>query len=121
MSSPTQRALKDARELGFTAQVVERFNIYAKVRVDLFGCIDIVAIREGIGILGIQACADGSHAARMTKAKSEPKIQTWIAAGGRFEVWSYGLRGARGKRKTWTLRREELKIAPDFSTPGGKA
>lgn len=112
MSSPTQRALKDLRALGFQAQVVEKYNAFARIRIDLFGCIDIVAVREGVGILGVQACAAASHAARMTKAKAEPKLRLWLAAGARFEVWSYGLKGAKGKRKKYTLRREELTREP---------
>ena len=108
MSSPTQRALADLRSLGFVAQVVERFNPHAKVRQDLFGCIDIVAVREGCGILGVQACAGASHAARRAKSLAEPRLRAWLAAGGRFEVFSYAKRGGRGERKRWQLRREEL-------------
>ena len=108
MISPTKRALADLRSLGFVAQVVERFNPYAKVRQDLFGCIDIVAVREGCGILGVQACAGASHAARRAKSLAEPRLRAWLAAGGRFEVFSYAKRGGRGERKRWQLRREEI-------------
>jgi hypothetical protein len=38
-------------------------------------------------------------------------LQDWLKAGGRFEVVSWAKRGARGKRKVWTVRREELTIA----------
>lgn len=108
-TSPTARALADLRELGFAAQVVERFCIYSKRRIDLFGFIDIVAMHAGVGLLGIQATSDSNHAARVTKIKASPLFPVWLAAGGRVEVWSYGLRGDRGSRKTWTLRREEVK------------
>lgn len=107
--SPTQRSLKHLRELGFTAQVVERWNHFAKIRQDLFGIIDVLAMRPGIGILGVQATSDSNHAARMAKAKAEPRIREWIESGGRIEVWSWGLRGGRGERKLWTLRREEIR------------
>lgn len=106
--TPTQRALADLREEGWTAQVVEKWNPYARIRQDLFGCIDIVAVKADGGILGVQACAGASHAARVTKAKAEPKLAVWLAAGGKFQVWSYAKRGARGKRKVWTRRVEEL-------------
>lgn len=108
MTSPTQRTLAHARDLGFLAQVVERFNPHARVRVDLFGVIDIVAVHDGCGVLGIQACAGGSHAARRTKAMETDGLKRWLSAGGRFELWSWSKRGERGKRKLWTLRREEL-------------
>lgn len=109
MSSPTQRALAHARKFGFIAQVVERWNSYAKVRVDLFGVIDVVAI-AGDHILGIQATSGANHAARRTKALQEKRLRGWLAAGGRFEIWSYAKRGARGKRKVWELRREPITL-----------
>lgn len=114
--SPTQRSLAFCRRRGMTAQVVERWNPYARVRHDLFGCIDIVAcVAPGFappgirnGILGIQACAAASHAARRAKAMAEPRLRQWLDAGGQFEIWSWGKKGARGKRKLWELRREAL-------------
>jgi hypothetical protein len=86
--------------------------MHARVRVDLFGVIDLVAVKQGVGIIGIQACAGGSHAARRAKAQAEPRLLEWLLSGGRFEVWSVAKQGARGKRKVWTVRREEL-IARD--------
>lgn len=106
--SPTSRSLAECRRRGWIAQVVEKWNPHARVRQDLFGCIDIVAVQEG-QILGIQACAGSSHAARRDKALAEPRLRAWLDAGARFEVWSWAKQGPRGKRKTWTLRREEVK------------
>ncbi len=108
--SPTQRALADLRKLGYTVQVVERWNPYAKIRQDLFGFIDIIAMRPG-ELLGVQACAGASHAARREKALSEPRLRTWLEAGGKAEIWSYAKQGPRGKVKMWTLRRETLRMA----------
>ncbi len=110
-SKPTQRCLKDLKDLGFERQVVERFCIFSKRRIDLFGIIDILAIRPGIGVLGIQVTSGSNHAARRTKACAEPRLKMWLDSGGRFEIWSYAKKGARGKRKTWQLFREELKVA----------
>jgi len=110
-SSPTQRALKDLRSLGFVAAVVERFNPHAKVRQDLFGFIDIVACFPEFGVLGVQACAGASHAARRAKILAEPRVRPWLESGGRVEVWSYRRAGAAGRRKVWTLRREEVVLA----------
>lgn len=104
-TSPTQRALAECKRRGWTAQVVERWNQYAKVRQDLFGVIDIVALTPD-GILGIQACAGASHAARRTKIEEEPRAQKWKDAGGKLAVWSFAQRGAAGARKQWTLREE---------------
>jgi len=107
--SPTQRSLAHARKLGMTCQVVEKWNPHAKIRQDLFGCIDILAMDDsGKGLLGIQACAGASHAARREKAFNEPRLKQWLLQPARFEVWSWSKQGPRGKRKLWTLRREEL-------------
>jgi hypothetical protein len=113
--SPTQRTLKEARLRGYEVQVVERWNPHAKVRVDLFGVIDLVAITaaeqlgcEPMRILGIQACAGGSHATRRAKILAEPRAKQWIEAGGLLSIWSWAKQGARGKRKTWTLRIEAI-------------
>lgn len=107
--SPTQRARAFCKEQGWVSQIVERWNSYAKVRQDLFGVIDLVVLDgQGGGPLGVQVCAGSSHAARRTKAESEPRLAHWLAAPARFEVWSYSKTGARGKRKLWTLRRESV-------------
>lgn len=124
--TPTQRALKDLRELGYTAQVVEKRVPYKNITQDLFGCIDIVAMRRGTvktalgwattpssGIVGIQVCAGASHAVRREKILDEPRARLWLQCGGSVEIWSYAKRGARGKRKTWQLRRESITLA-DF-------
>lgn len=105
--SPTQRTLKECRDRGWVAAVVEKWNPHARIRQDLFGCIDILAITP-TGIMGIQACAGSSHAARKTKALAEPRLNAWLGAGCVFEVWSWSKRGARGKRKTWALREERV-------------
>lgn len=109
MTSPTQRTLKFLRDGGHLAQVVERWNAYAKVRVDLFGVIDIVCVPlSGKGIIGVQACAGASHAARRTKSLAEPRLLTWLNAGGRFQIISWAKQGPRGKRKVWVPRVEEI-------------
>jgi hypothetical protein len=105
--SPTARSLAECRKRGWTAQVVERWNQYARVRVDLFGCIDLVALTRQ-GILAIQACAGGDHAKRMAKVLAEPRTKLWLGDGGRFEVWSWSKLGAVGKRKTWQLRTSDV-------------
>lgn len=108
-TSPTSRTLSQLKDWGFTAQVVERWNPYAKIRQDLFGFADIVAVRPGIsGTLYIQCCEGSSHAARREKILGVEAARTVIDAGNKVEVWSWAKRGDRGKRKVWTLRREEI-------------
>jgi hypothetical protein len=110
MSSPTSRSLQHAKKLGWHAQVVERWNQYARVRQDLFGCIDVLAI-AGDKLIGIQATSGNNHASRVAKALKEPRLRAWLAAGALFEVWSWAKQGKAGKRKLWTLRREPLELS----------
>ena len=138
--TPTQRTLAECRRRGWTAAVVEKWNPHARIRQDLFGCIDILAVtpptlgdrdachceawsetecacggyQAMLGfpgrIIGIQACAGSSHAARVAKAKAEPRLKAWLDAEAKFVIWSWSKRGPRGKRKTWVLREEEVRL-----------
>ena len=84
-TSPTQRSLKRLRELGYTVQVVEKWNPHAKVRQDLFGFIDLLAIRKG-EVLGVQACARGDIAKRAQKIADHENVGIVRQAGIRIEV-----------------------------------
>ena len=113
-TSPTQRALALCRKYGWTAQVVERWNPYARVRQDLFGCIDLVVLDgSSYGPLGVQVTSGSGHSARVKKSIAEPRVAEWLRSGARFEVWSFSLRGPRGKRKLWTLRAQMLVLSGD--------
>ena len=69
----------------------------------MFGCIDIVAIKQGTGIVGIQATTTSHIQERIDKALKEPKIKEWLACGGLFWVWGWSKKGAKGKRKLWMV------------------
>ncbi len=106
MGSPTSRSLDWCRKRGGIAQVVERFNSYAKIRIDLFGIIDLIWIpSDHSAIYGIQATSGDNVAHRSEKALQEPRLRAWLRATGRFEVWGWRKLGDRGKRKLWSLRR----------------
>ncbi len=118
MTSPTQRALAFCKEQGWTVQVVEKWNAWAHIRQDLFGCIDLVVLDgAGGGPLGVQVTSGSNVSARLTKSRQEPRLQQWLASPARFEVWGYGKRkkrrkdGSYGKSYEWVLRRERLEAA----------
>lgn len=110
MSSPTQRCLADLKKFGATAQVVERFCHFSKRRIDLFGFIDILAM-IGPNLTAIQVTSADHHAARRTKLLADERSRAWLETGNLIEVWSYGKRGERGKRKTWQCRKEAIVLA----------
>lgn len=107
--TPTARTLQHLRKLGFIADVVERRLPRCFITRDAFGFGDILAARPGVGIVLIQATGgSGNFAKRKAKILAEPRAVEWIASGGRIEVWGWNKQGPRGKRKTWTLRREDI-------------
>lgn len=110
--SPTARTLQLLRDEGYTCQVVEHWNAFARRRVDLFQVIDVVAVRsDRPGVLGVQCTSASNAAARLTKAKETPALRVWLESGNGFEVHSHGKRGDRGKRKLWTCERRPLTLA----------
>ena len=110
-TSPTQRSLAYCRKNGWTVAVVERWNPFAKIRQDLFGCIDILVLDDlEQGPLAAQVTSGSGHSARKKKSLLEPRLEMWLKAPARFEVWSWSLKGPAGKRKLWTLRREPLTL-----------
>lgn len=116
MSSPTARTLAAYRGMGFTVHVTEKWNPHAKVRQDLFGIIDLLAISRNhhpseSGIIGIQACAGASHAARKKKMIAAPHTRTWLEAGGFLRIVSWSKQGKAGKRKVWVRRVENITLA----------
>ena len=113
--TPTQRALKVCKDQGWTAGIVEKWNPHAKIRQDLFGCIDLIVADEGEGILGVQVTSGSNVSARVEKAKAEVRLLAWLASGGRFEVWGFRkiaklkADGKKSKVKAYVIRRLEAR------------
>ena len=103
--SPTQRSLADLRARGMLAQVVERWVPRAKKRVDLFGFIDIVALGDLSGVIGIQVTTTSHLADRLRKIQGECQAAAmrWIGSGNHILLHGWSKKGPRGKRKVWTL------------------
>jgi hypothetical protein len=94
MPSPTARTLAYLRRQGFTAGVVERFIAGVGergqgIRRDFLGCIDLIAVKPGCPILGVQATSVGNLAARLKKARGVRELRAWLDAGAAFQVWGW--------------------------------
>jgi hypothetical protein len=106
MSSPTSRTLERLRKAGWTAQVTERWNAYAKIRQDLFGCIDIVAVKAGeVGVLGVQCTSRSNQSSRVKKCYASPIMATWLEARNSLQVWGW----AKSKGR-WDATVEEITL-----------
>jgi hypothetical protein len=107
--TPTQRSLKYLRDQGYTPWIVEKYNSFARIRQDLYGFIDIVAIRKDLpGVLGIQTTSGSNVSAHLLKIKENPHFLTWRAAGNLVHVHGWRKVGERGKRKLWDVRIEDV-------------
>jgi hypothetical protein len=100
--SPTQRSLEYLRELGYHCEVVEKWNPWKRVRQDLWGWCDILAIRRD-EVLAVQVTAAGV-AARIKKIQESDTIARVREAGIRVEVHGWTKR-ANGK---YVLRVEDI-------------
>lgn len=117
-SVPLQRTKAWLEEKGWHVWITEVFNPWAHIRQDLYGLNDLVAIRhDSNGVWGINAAQDDgavhAHVRKYLDGWDHPKkgrmppnphLPVWLAAGNRFSIFGWGLRGERGKRKLWTLR-----------------
>jgi hypothetical protein len=89
------------RERGYLAAVVERWNPYAKVRQDLFGVIDVVAV--GDDVVGVQATSASNVSKRVAKITDSPALPILRKAGIRVLVHGWAKRKGR-----WTLREVDV-------------
>lgn len=108
--SPTSRSLRLLRSEGYTAQVVEKFNPWSRTRIDLFGFIDIVAIRKDIvGILGVQTTSGVNLSARIKKASQIPEFNLWMSAGNIVEFHGWRKLKNLPGNKQWDCSRKVFK------------
>lgn len=102
-ASPTQRSLKHLRDAGYQAAVVEHWNPHVRIRQDLFGFIDILAVRDG-ETLGVQATSGSNVSKRIIKIAEHPNYPAVHAAGWRVVVHGWR-KNAKGR---WVLREVEM-------------
>ena len=124
--TPTARTLTRLRDLGYHADVVERWLPRANVRRDLFGCIDVVAVHpHDRVILGVQATTAAHVAHRLAKARGQPALAAWLRSGGQFQVWGWCRRGRRWEVKVGGVEADDLAAvvlqAPRRRKPRGKS
>ncbi len=115
MSSPTSKTLNLLRKEGWQCQVVEKYNAHSHTRLDLFGIIDVLAVRspeqssQWFGkILGVQTTSASNVSARIKKALAEPKLVIWLSAGGLFEIHGWNKKGKKGQRKTYQVTKRNF-------------
>lgn len=111
--SPTSRTLEVLRSYDVLAEVVERWNPHARVRHDLFGFIDVLAVDPmRTGCLGIQATSASNMASRVRKVLEHPSARTFLEAQNGLQVWGWR-QVERDGRPTWRPRIRTVYLGTD--------
>ena len=81
-TSPTKLSLNELRKQCQIVQVVEHWNAWSKTRHDLFGIIDILAIRDGetVAVQSTSWSNTKSRINKMTESDALPHLRSagWI-------------------------------------------
>ena len=94
--SPTQRTLAYLRKQGYTAVVTERWNHFAQIRQDLFGIVDVLALR-GKETLAVQCTSLDNVSSRVNKLSEHENTPRLREANWTIHVhgWKKGAREPR--------------------------
>jgi hypothetical protein len=121
VSKNTARTLKYYRELGYHADMVERFISFPPPghRKDYFGFGDILAFNNNETLM-IQSCGQ-SYASHLSHLLANPNVPLWLA--GPRKLILIGWRKLKvkrgGKAMRWTPRIKEI-THKDFKIENGK-
>jgi carbonic anhydrase len=100
-ATPTTLSLRHLRDDGWLAEKVERpYNQFTKRTNDLFGFIDILAVR-GDETLAVQTTSVDHVSHRVTKIADSPNVAAVREAG-----WRIVVHGWVKKQGRWVLARE---------------
>jgi hypothetical protein len=116
----TSHSVDHLRALGYHVEFVERwipgdirsgFCGGPGIKKDLFGIMDLLAVRPG-EVLGVQVGSLNGHAAHRVKILGEARTWDWIASGSRLMIHSWDAVAPSGRSlRKWKLTEEE--ILPD--------
>ena len=112
--SPTQRTIRELKKMGRTCGIVEKWNSFAKIRQDLFGIIDIIALDPIRGVVGIQCTgqAFSEHYKKLTEEKAQETMDWLETPGTALELWGWRKIKVKrgGKAERWTPRVQEITL-----------
>ena len=103
MSSPTKRSLALLREQGYQAEIVERWNAFARVRQDLFGFIDIIAVGNGETV-AVQTTSKSNMRARLHKITESPNLPEVMRSGWKIVIHGW----EKNKSGRWQVKILEI-------------
>lgn len=99
--SPTQLTIRHLRAEGWPLiEIVEHWNPFARIRQDLFGFVDVLAVRPD-ETLAVQTTTSNHAPDRARKIREHQNIAAVRAAG-----WQVRVHGWEKKRGRWVLQRD---------------
>jgi hypothetical protein len=104
-ASPTQLSLAHLRKTCHAVQVVEKWNPHARIRQDLFGFVDILAL-HGEETIAVQSTSWGNVSSRAKKIAESPLVGAVRDAG-----WRIIIHGWRKNPKTNRYEMKELDLS----------
>ena len=118
--TPTQRTLRELRARGLECAIVERWLSGPKLRQDMFGIIDIIALGPN-GVIGVQSCGNSfsDHYNKLTTERYQ-ETHNWLSTPGcTLELWAWRKVKVKrgGKAEMWQPRVVEITKAdlmPEF-------
>lgn len=100
MSSPTQRSLKYMRDLGYHAEITERWIPGANLRKDLWSFCDVLCLHKETGeLVAVQTTSYSNISARVKKI-AECELTPLVRKAG-IEIHVHGWRKVKTR---WQVR-----------------
>jgi hypothetical protein len=99
--TPMQRSIAFLRSQGWATWRVEHWNSFARIRQDLFGFADILAIKQDSSIL-VQTTSAANVSARVHKIQELALAKLWLKSPTRG-IYVHGWRRPAGSR-AWVPR-----------------
>lgn len=103
MSSPTQRSKAFLEGRGYKVAVVEKWNPHARIRQDMWGFLDLVAIRPG-ETLGIQTTSRSNMSSRAKKIAEHENTAAVREAGWKLEIHGW-FKDTKGR---WSVKVQDV-------------
>ncbi len=99
--SNTKLSTEALEARGYEVAPCEMVIPHTNIKRDLFGMFDLIAMKEGDPIIGVQCTSVGNVNARLKKIRSNPKHVTWLHVGTGAEIevhgWEYAKAYAKGE------------------------
>lgn len=96
--TPTALSRKLLESQGYTTALVEHYNAFTRRKHDLFGFVDLLAIRKG-ETLAVQTTSASNVSARVRKIADHENVGAVREAG-----WAIAVHGWRKVGNRWQVR-----------------